>query len=56
LRRLTPEEVTETCRQIVARRPIRWMVVGEAGQLTGQLRDAGFQNIKLIESNGTEMP
>jgi zinc protease len=46
---LTPRDVTETCRQILAAGGPKWMVVGEAEGLHDQLRNAGFPGIEIIE-------
>jgi len=56
LRRLRPDDVTETCRQILAAGGLRWLIVGEAAELVNQLRNAGFGNIVVVESNSAGVP
>jgi zinc protease len=56
LRRLRPDDVTETCRQILAAGGLQWLVVGEAAELIDQLRNAGFGNIVVVESNSAGVP
>jgi zinc protease len=51
LRRLTPDDITETCRQILAAGTPRWMVVGHAGEMLNQLRDSAFGKIEITELN-----
>ncbi len=47
LPRLIPGDVTQACRHILAAGAPRWMIVGDAAELTGQLRDAGFGEIEV---------
>jgi len=56
LRRLTPADVTETCRQILAAGGVKWTVVGEGAELNDQLQEAGFSDIEIIDSFSTELP
>ena len=56
LRRLRPDDVTEICQQILAAAGPRWLIVGKAAELVNQLRNAGFGNIAVVESNSTEVP
>ena len=56
LRRLKPDDVTETCQQILAAAGPRWLIVGKAAELVSQLRNAGFGNITVVESNSTDVP
>jgi zinc protease len=49
LRRVSPHDVTDTCRQILAAGGLQWLVVGQAAELISSLRDAGFKNIGVIE-------
>jgi zinc protease len=55
LRRLNRGEVTETCRRILAARGPRWLIVGDASELTGQLDDGAFGKIEIAGS-GSELP
>jgi zinc protease len=55
LRRLNPDEVTETCRQILATGGPRWLIVGDASELAGQLDDGAFGKIEIASSGG-ELP
>jgi zinc protease len=55
LRSLTPQDVSETWRQMLSAGGLRWMVVGEAAHLVDQLRDAGFRNIEVLESNSPKL-
>jgi len=55
LRRLNPGDVTETCRQILATGGPRWLIVGDASELAGQLDDGAFGKIELAGS-GSELP
>jgi zinc protease len=55
LRRLNPGDVTETCRQILAAGGPRWLVVGDASELAGQLDDGTFGKIEIAGS-GSELP
>jgi zinc protease len=54
LRRLNPSDVTETCRQILAAGDLRWLIVGDAGELAGQLDDGAFGKIEIAGS-GSEL-
>jgi zinc protease len=56
LLRLKPDDVTETCRRLLALGGLRWVLVGEAAQLVHQLGENGFDNIKVVESNSAEVP
>jgi zinc protease len=55
LRHLSPEDVTEICRQIVAGGGPRWLVVGEAAKLLKRLRLARFADIEVIESDSAAL-
>ncbi len=50
MRLLNPSRVTEVCRKILAVAAPRWMIVGDAARLAGQLRDAGFGEIEIVRS------
>jgi zinc protease len=52
---LTPNNVTESWRHVLAASRLKWMVVGEAAELNHRLRDGGFSSIEIIESS-TELP
>jgi len=56
LRRLSPDDVTETCRQILAAGSLRWMVVGEAAELFGQLTVTIPGGIQVVDSNSPGLP
>jgi zinc protease len=56
LRRLRPDDVTETCQQILAAGGLRWLIVGKAAELVNELRNAGFGNIVVVESNSAGVP
>jgi zinc protease len=56
LRRLSPEDVTETCQQILAAGGLRWMVVGEAGELFDQLSTAIPGKIEVVDLNSEKLP
>jgi zinc protease len=56
LRRLRPDDVTETCHQILAAGATKWLVVGAATELVDQLRIAGFGDIEVVESDSSEVP
>jgi len=56
LRRLRPDDVTEICQQILAAAGPRWLIVGKAAELVNQLRNAGFGNIAVVESNSSGVP
>ena len=55
LRRLNPGEVTETGRQILATGGPRWLIVGDASELAGQLDDGAFGKVEIAGS-GSELP
>jgi zinc protease len=55
LRRLNPGEVTETCRQILATGGPRWLIVGDARELSSQLDDGAFGKLEIAGS-GSELP
>jgi zinc protease len=55
LRRLNPGDVTDTCRQILATGGPRWLIVGDASELVGQLDDGAFGKIEIAGS-GRELP
>jgi zinc protease len=48
---LTPANVTESWRHVLAVSRPKWLVVGEAAGLNNRMRDAGFSNIEIIESS-----
>ena len=48
LRRLNPGRITKACREILAATALRWMIVGDAAKLIGQLSAGGFGEIKII--------
>jgi len=50
LRRLNPGEVSEICRQILATGGPRWVIVGDASELAGQLDDGAFGKIEIAGS------
>jgi len=51
LRHLRPDDVTETCRQILAAGGPRWMIIGKAAELLDQARNANLGNIEVIDFN-----
>jgi zinc protease len=55
LRRLNPGDVTEICRQNLATGGPRWLIVGDASELAGQLDDGAFGKIEIAGS-GSELP
>jgi len=55
LRRLNPGDVTEICRQILATGGSRWLIVGDASELAGQLDDGALGKIEIAGS-GSELP
>ena len=55
LRRLNPSDVTEICRQILTTGGPRWLIVGDASELAGQLDDGAFGKIEIARS-GSELP
>jgi zinc protease len=55
LRRLNPGDVTEICRQILATGGPRWLIVGDASELAGQLDDGALGKIEIAGS-GSELP
>jgi len=55
LRRLNPGDVTEICRQILATGAPRWLIVGDASELAGQLDDGALGKIEIAGS-GSELP
>jgi hypothetical protein len=56
LRRLRPDDVTETCQRIMAAGELQWLVVGDAAELSDQLRSAQFGNVQVVESKNAEVP
>jgi zinc protease len=54
LRRLNPGDVTEICRQILATGGPRWLIVGDASELAGQLDDGALGKIEIAGS-GSEL-
>jgi zinc protease len=49
LRDLNPGRVTKVCRQIHAAAAPRWMIVGDAAKLAGQLSAVGFGEIEIVD-------
>jgi zinc protease len=56
LRRLRPDDVTETCQRIMAAGELQWLVVGDAAELSDQLRSVKFGNVQIVESKSIEVP
>ena len=46
---LNPGRVTGVCRQIHAAAAPRWMIVGDAAKLAGQLSAGGFGEIEIVD-------
>jgi zinc protease len=55
LGRLTPNDVRETCQQILPAGGLRWVVVGQAARLLDQVRNAGLGNVRVAESKSAEV-
>lgn len=55
LRRLRPDDVTETCQQILAAGGSRWMAAGEATELFDQLSAIIPGKIEVMEFNSAEL-
>ncbi len=49
LQSLDPGRVTEACRQILGATAARWMVVGDAANLAGQLSAGGVGEIEIVD-------
>jgi zinc protease len=56
LRRLTPDDVTETCQQVLAAGGPRWIAVGDAAELSDQLRLIIPGKIQVLDLNSAELP
>jgi zinc protease len=56
LRRLRPDDVTETCQRILAAGGLRWLVAGDAGELSDQLDAIISGKVNVIDSNSGELP
>jgi len=56
LRGLNPDDVTETCRQILAAGSPRWMVVGETAELFDQLSTAIAGKIEVVDLYSEKLP
>jgi predicted Zn-dependent peptidase len=48
---LRPTKVQESWRHVLGASRLKWLMAGEASELHNRLHEAGFSNIKIIESS-----
>jgi len=51
LQQLKPDDVTQTCQELLGNGGLQWVVVGAANQLIRELHRAGFEQISVLDGD-----